>query len=255
VFVVICDNGGQYNHWAIGPGINEILTGHAPRMPQPLVSDLLMDTLVKKGFDAALEAYKNLENDRFEGYVPGSAERGINAYGYAALHSGDVELAIEILKLNVALYPDSWNSYDSLGEAYLAAGNTELGEKNYATSRNLRDREGGIMEHLRAGRFDEARGMIETAHERDPKLQLLASEPIGPLFEQILLAGQIERALKLCQVWALADPGAAGPYFSMARAYKAQGKAREARGCYQRILEISPEGRAAEAARRALQGG
>jgi hypothetical protein len=36
-----------------------------------------------------------------------------------------VSEAIEFFKLNVAAYPGSFNPYDSLGEAYLAAGETE----------------------------------------------------------------------------------------------------------------------------------
>ena len=33
--------------------------------------------------------------------------------------------AIEILKLNVEKFPNSWNTYDSLGEAYLIKGSKE----------------------------------------------------------------------------------------------------------------------------------
>lgn len=155
--------------------------------------------------------------------------------------------------MNVALYPNSWNVYDNLGEAYLAADNTKLSEKNYATASELRDREGTITEHLRAGRFDEARNIIERAHESDPTLQLLAPAHVGPLFDRTLSSGDHAQALELCEVWALADPGVVGPYFSMARVYKAQGKTEEAKSCYRKIIEMNPEGRAADAARRALE--
>ena len=253
VIVVIFDNGGQYNHWAIGPGINEILAGNSPNPPLPLVSDVLVETLVQKGLKAAQKQYKDIEQNHREEYARGPAEREINAYGYAALNAGDHDLAVEIFKLNVALYPNSWNVYDSLGEAYLAAGNTELGEKNYAVSRELRDREGNIMEHLRAGRFEEARKIVESAHESDPTLQLLAPERVGPLFDRTLAAGEHDKALELCVVWALANPGVVGPYFSMARVYNAQGKTEEAKSCYRKILEMNPEGRAADAARKMLE--
>jgi len=253
VIVVILDNSGQYNHWAIAPGINEILAGNSPNPPLPLVSDALVKTLVEKGIEAAEEEYRDIEERHREEYAPGPAEREINAYGYAALRARDHDLAIEIFKLNVALYPNSWNVYDSLGEAYLAAGNPELSEKNYATSRELRSREGVIMEHLSAGRFDEARRMIETAHESDPTLQLLAPQRVGPLFDRTLMAGDYDKALMLCTVWALADPGAAGPYFSMARVYKAQGNTEQEKACYHKIIEMNPDGHASDAARRALE--
>ena len=39
--------------------------------------------------------------------------------------------AISVFKLNVDMYPESWNAYDSLGEAYLNAGKKELAAKYY----------------------------------------------------------------------------------------------------------------------------
>jgi len=48
-----------------------------------------------------------------------------------------IEEAIAIFKINVALYPKSWNTYDSLGEAYLINGNKELAIKNYKISLEL----------------------------------------------------------------------------------------------------------------------
>ena len=38
--------------------------------------------------------------------------------------------ALEIFKLNVFLYPNSANVYDSVGEAYAVNGNRELAIKN-----------------------------------------------------------------------------------------------------------------------------
>lgn len=45
--------------------------------------------------------------------------------------------AIEILKLNVEKFPNSWNTYDSLGEAYLIKGSKELAILNYEKSLKL----------------------------------------------------------------------------------------------------------------------
>jgi hypothetical protein len=39
--------------------------------------------------------------------------------------------SIEIFKMNVTLYPDAFNTYDSLGEAYERAGDKENAIKNY----------------------------------------------------------------------------------------------------------------------------
>src|ERR1700733_7524830 len=53
-----------------------------------------------------------------------------NFMGYEHLQSGDRKGAIEILKLNLAAYPNSPNVYDSLSDAYLADGQKELARQN-----------------------------------------------------------------------------------------------------------------------------
>ena len=49
-------------------------------------------------------------------------EATANAIGYEFLQAGDNKSAVEVMKLNAEAYPDSPNAYDSLGDAYLAAG-------------------------------------------------------------------------------------------------------------------------------------
>jgi glyoxylase-like metal-dependent hydrolase (beta-lactamase superfamily II) len=61
-------------------------------------------------------------------------EAEFNAYGYAFLQRDKVEQAIEIFRINADLYPDSWNVYDSLGEALLRAGNTDEAVDMYQRS-------------------------------------------------------------------------------------------------------------------------
>lgn len=54
----------------------------------------------------------------------------VNLLGYEHIQLGNTKGAVEILKLNVAGYPDSPNTYDSLADAYLAAGEKDLALKN-----------------------------------------------------------------------------------------------------------------------------
>jgi dienelactone hydrolase len=54
----------------------------------------------------------------------------MNRIGYEHLQEGDTKGAIEILKLNVAAFPNSPNAYDSLGDAYLADGQKVLAREN-----------------------------------------------------------------------------------------------------------------------------
>jgi len=53
-------------------------------------------------------------------------EGAMNLLCYERMQAQQVEDAIALCKLNTEAYPDSANTYDSLGDAYAAAGNTEL---------------------------------------------------------------------------------------------------------------------------------
>jgi hypothetical protein len=58
-------------------------------------------------------------------------ETAINRRGYQLLRSGDVKAAIAVFQQNVAEHPGSANVYDSLGEAYVAAGDTAQAVASY----------------------------------------------------------------------------------------------------------------------------
>lgn len=49
-------------------------------------------------------------------------EGELNAAGYVYLRRGDIKEAITIFRINVYLYPQSANCFDSLGEAYMIGG-------------------------------------------------------------------------------------------------------------------------------------
>lgn len=64
-------------------------------------------------------------------------ERQVNSLGYRLLAAERIRDAIRVFKLNVAAFPDSWNVYDSLGEAYLKAGDRTKAAHYYQKSLNL----------------------------------------------------------------------------------------------------------------------
>lgn len=53
-------------------------------------------------------------------------QSAMNLLGYQHLQAGDTKAAIELFKLNTEVFPGSANTWDSLGDAYLAAGENEL---------------------------------------------------------------------------------------------------------------------------------
>jgi tetratricopeptide (TPR) repeat protein len=64
-------------------------------------------------------------------------ELSLNATGYNYLYAGKNDEAIKVLELNTVLFPNSFNVWDSLGEAYLKAGNKEKAKENYEKSMAL----------------------------------------------------------------------------------------------------------------------
>jgi CubicO group peptidase (beta-lactamase class C family) len=71
-------------------------------------------------FAAAAAGYQRLRD--LNPSDPSVAEGRLNALGYALLSRNEVKGAIAILHMNSQLYPDSANTYDSLAEAHMKAG-------------------------------------------------------------------------------------------------------------------------------------
>jgi glyoxylase-like metal-dependent hydrolase (beta-lactamase superfamily II) len=64
-------------------------------------------------------------------------EREFNALGYRLLNAGEIEAAIAVFTINTEEFPASWNTWDSLGEAYVNAADKENAVKNYQKSLEL----------------------------------------------------------------------------------------------------------------------
>jgi predicted Zn-dependent protease len=80
---------------------------------------------------------------------PAIDEETMNRIGYVLLRGKNVKDAIEVFKQNVADHPDSWNVFDSLGEAYAADGQTALAIQAYKRSLALNPGNAGGAEALK----------------------------------------------------------------------------------------------------------
>ncbi len=61
-------------------------------------------------------------------------ETQLNAYGYQLMGQGKLKEAIDIFKENAKRYPQSWNAYDSLGEAFEKSGDNKAAVNNYKSA-------------------------------------------------------------------------------------------------------------------------
>ncbi|MBA7543002.1 hypothetical protein ES705_35327 [subsurface metagenome] len=97
----------------------------------------LLKIIKKKGVTAAVERYWEEKKEVSKDKRIDISEDEINRLGYELMKTGRIEEAIVIFKLNVTEHPDSWNVYDSFGEACMKNGNQYLAIENYKKSLEL----------------------------------------------------------------------------------------------------------------------
>ena len=106
------------------------------------VADLIREKIGASGIDAAQAAFQESRAKQEEYRV---SEEEMNQLGYEYLGAKRYKEAIAVFAMNVESFPGSFNVYDSLGEAYAAAGERDLAIKNYEKSVQLNPKsESGI---------------------------------------------------------------------------------------------------------------
>ncbi|MGB8953434.1 MAG: serine hydrolase [Candidatus Aminicenantales bacterium] len=98
-------------------------------MPLKSIAWEIRDIIEEKGMISAIQAYHSIRAEQSDEYDLG--ERELNVVGYYLLRNGKIKEAIEIFKLNVEVYPDYANGWDSLAEAYMLNGDKKLAIKYY----------------------------------------------------------------------------------------------------------------------------
>jgi CubicO group peptidase (beta-lactamase class C family) len=83
----------------------------------------------------ALDGFRKIKREKPDNVSV--SESRLNNIGYVLMRQRKLTEAIEIFKLNVEFYPNEWNVYDSLGEAYMNKGDKELAIANYKKSLEL----------------------------------------------------------------------------------------------------------------------
>ncbi|MGH9872599.1 MAG: serine hydrolase [Pyrinomonadaceae bacterium] len=133
--IVLLDNTSQGRYLdGISLAITNILYGQPYESPKQSIAETLRP-IATKDVAAAIKRYRELKATRTSEYDFREAE--LNTLGYQLLQMKKIAEAIEIFKLNVEAYAQASNTYDSLGEAYLANGDKELAITNYKKSLEL----------------------------------------------------------------------------------------------------------------------
>jgi len=111
------------------------------------ISEPLLKTITENGADAAVEQYRRLKREQAGSYE--FAEDELIGLGYQLLRMNKVPEAVEMFKLEVDVYPQYWNAYDSLADAYRASGDKDLAVANYKRSLALNPKNGNAITQLK----------------------------------------------------------------------------------------------------------
>jgi tetratricopeptide (TPR) repeat protein len=108
-----------------------LAVNYRPAKGLPASIDTFRAKLGRQGFDHAADLYAAMKKENSDFKLD---ERAVNSWSYRLMSDHHLPEAIDLLKLNVQIYSDSWNVYDSLGEAYMKSGQKQLAIENYKKS-------------------------------------------------------------------------------------------------------------------------
>lgn len=123
---IIAEGSGHYI-FQDNPGliINTIIKAYSETLDENE-----QNILLKKALDNAIEL-------AIEAKVNNRSEQDLNTLGYSFMVNEELDKALEVFKLTTILFPDSFNAYDSYGEALLQSNRKEEAIKMYEKSIEL----------------------------------------------------------------------------------------------------------------------
>jgi tetratricopeptide (TPR) repeat protein len=110
------------------------------------IAETLSATIASSGIDQATKQYHDVKAAAPATYNLDEDE--LNALGYQLIQAHQFKHAIRVFQLNVEAYPQSGNTYDSLGEAYMDDGNKAQAIANYQRSLRINPRNANAVKML-----------------------------------------------------------------------------------------------------------
>lgn len=117
-------------------GVENILEGKPYVVPKISWANRIIEESNTIGMAHAITNYKQLKNTK-EGERYYFNENEVNSLGYYLMNNKRLKDAIALFVLNTEEYPKSSNTFDSLAEAYMIAGNKESAIANYKKTLEL----------------------------------------------------------------------------------------------------------------------
>jgi glyoxylase-like metal-dependent hydrolase (beta-lactamase superfamily II) len=116
-------------------------------------SAVLEQTLAESGIEVSKTKLQQMKADDGSGFYFDEIE--LNRLGYRLISQNKLDQAVLVFQTNVELYPESFNVYDSLAEAYMIQGKTGLAIEYYEKSLDIDPNNTNAVEKLKELRKQE----------------------------------------------------------------------------------------------------
>lgn len=111
---------GKYHQ---GSELREKIEAIAAHNRKPKIKDEMLPIILNEGIDPAIDKYRELKTGKPDVY--NFDENQLNSFGYTLLGENRNADAVKIFELNVEIFPDYANGFDSLGDGYMATGDKQ----------------------------------------------------------------------------------------------------------------------------------
>ncbi|MEP7171364.1 MAG: hypothetical protein ABI855_18490, partial [Bacteroidota bacterium] len=115
---------------------------------QGSIDDKLRSLVEQDKFDEAVNMSAEYLKDPLHRYFKNELETKINAYGYTLINQNKFDNANKVLKMNIQLFPESANAYDSYAESFMLMGKKDDAIKYFEIA-IVKDKEGATADNSR----------------------------------------------------------------------------------------------------------
>lgn len=151
--VVLLNNTGGAPLYEITKAIRGIMYDKTYDLPKQSLAYHLLAVVQKEGIEAGIDYYNTAKYDD----AVNLNENEMNDIGYQLMNDNKVKEAAEVFKLNIDAFAQSFNVYDSYGEALMNLGDYENAIKNYKKSIEINPANQGGIEMLKKLGVDTAK--------------------------------------------------------------------------------------------------
>lgn len=144
--ILLTNNGDAVRINQIRDALNSILHDESFQFPVVPIRLVMNKYYHSEGIDKAISIYHKLKSDSSGIYD--FSENQLNLFGYYVLNISPDD-AVKVFKLNTQAYPEAYNTYDSLGEAYFVKGNFDEAIINYEKSLELNPENNNAKEMIK----------------------------------------------------------------------------------------------------------